>query len=95
MKEWIEMAFYMAVLVAGLICTVSAIRSAKSAKSGAEEGVDASMRVLDTVLADCKERMVREEEILALNRKQLAQGDETIALLKSLNENLENRTLKN
>ena len=91
MKEWIEMAFYMAVLVAVLIFTASAIRSAKSAKSGEDD----SLRVLDAVLADCKERMVREEEILALNREQVSQGKETIALLKALNENLENRTLKN
>jgi hypothetical protein len=36
-----------------------------------------------------------EEEILARQHELLAQGDETIALLKALNENMEHRTTKN
>ncbi len=40
-------------------------------------------------------RLAMDAEILALNKQRVAQGDETIALLKSINENLAPRTTKN
>ena len=49
-------------------------------------------QVNEEAMVGMKKRLALDEEILALNHKQVAQGEETIALLKSLNENLKNRT---
>lgn len=40
-------------------------------------------------------RIALAEENLAVNRKLVEQGDETIALLQAIRDNLEHRTLKN
>lgn len=40
-------------------------------------------------------RLALAEEALAVNRKLTEQGDETIALLQAIRDNLEHRTLKN
>ncbi len=40
-------------------------------------------------------RLALAEETLTVNRKLMEQGDEVIALLKALNENLEHRSVKN
>lgn len=40
-------------------------------------------------------RIALAEENLAVNRKLVEQGDETIALLKAIKDNLEHRSIKN
>ena len=64
-------------------------------RKGSEDSVQQSFAILDQVLEDAKERILREEEALAVGRRLLEQGDETIALLKSIKDSLEHRSLKN
>ena len=44
---------------------------------------------------DIKKRLAIREEELAVRKRHAAQGEEVIALLKSINENLAHRTSKN
>jgi hypothetical protein len=44
---------------------------------------------------DMKQRLAIREEELAVKKRYAEQGDEAIALLKSINENLAHRTSKN
>ncbi len=60
-----------------------------------ENSVQQSFAILDQVLEDAKERTVREEEALAVGRRLVEQGDETIALLNVIKVNLENRSIRN
>ena len=62
---------------------------------GSEDSVQQSFAILDQVLEDAKERTVREEEALAVSRRLVEQGDETIALLNVIKVNLENRSIRN
>lgn len=80
----------------GIIAIVMAGQWVSSrGRKGSENSVQQSFAILDQVLEDAKERILREEEALAVGRRLVEQGDETIALLKSIKDSLEHRSLKN
>lgn len=49
----------------------------------------------EEALEGMKKRIALDEEILAQNRRLVEQGDETIALLNAIKDNLEHRSIKN
>ena len=79
---------FVAILVAVLWVPFRSIK-------GSQDSVRQSFAILDQVCEEAKVRTAREEEALAVSRRLVEQGDETIALLNAIRDNLDHRSIKN
>lgn len=59
------------------------------------DSIQQSFAALDQVIEGVNKRQALDEEKLAQQGRLIEQGDEAIALLKAIKENLEHRSIKN
>lgn len=82
------------VVVFGVALLVTLWLSFRSVK-GSRESIDWSLAVLDEVIEGVNKSHALDEERFAQQARLIEQGDETIALLKAIKDNLEHRSIKN
>lgn len=60
-----------------------------------DSNVKQSFALAEQAMAQQAAQQKMAEETLGLSREHVAQGEETVALLRAINENLSHRTIKN
>lgn len=87
----IEMLSLTVIGLAVLVILWIPLRNIKNSR----DSIQQSFAALDQVIEGVNKRQVLDEERLAQQGRLIEQGDETIALLKAIKENLEHRSIKN
>lgn len=78
------------ILIIGLLI-VAIVLNIRRISGIQKRGLAYSQEAIDGM----NKRIALAEETLAINRKLVEQGDETIALLQAIKDNLEHRSIKN